>query len=80
MRLEGLVSSVDGKELIRDSVEGSIEDPESIGLQLAERLLARARELASARDDDEAEYTSLCIGHFNAACCSLRLDPHKCCW
>jgi hydroxymethylbilane synthase len=39
--LEGLVASVDGKELIRDSVEGSIEDPESIGIQLAERLLAR---------------------------------------
>jgi hydroxymethylbilane synthase len=39
--LEGLVSSVDGKELIRDTVEGAIEDPESIGVQLAERLLAR---------------------------------------
>ena len=41
MRLEGLISSVDGKELIRDVVEGTIEDPESIGIQLAERLLAR---------------------------------------
>jgi hydroxymethylbilane synthase len=40
VRLEGLVSSVDGKELIRDTVEGTIEDPESIGIQLAERLLA----------------------------------------
>ena len=39
--LEGLVASVDGKELIRDSVEGTIDDPESIGIQLAERLLAR---------------------------------------
>jgi hydroxymethylbilane synthase len=39
--LEGLVSSVDGKELIRDTVEGTTEDPESIGIQLAERLLAR---------------------------------------
>jgi len=39
--LEGLVASVDGKELIRDTIEGSIEDPESIGIQLAERLLAR---------------------------------------
>jgi hydroxymethylbilane synthase len=39
--LEGLVSSVDGKELIRDTVEGAVEDPESIGVQLAERLLAR---------------------------------------
>jgi hydroxymethylbilane synthase len=40
VRLEGLVSSVDGKELIRDTVEGTIEDPELIGIQLAERLLA----------------------------------------
>jgi hydroxymethylbilane synthase len=41
VRLEGLVSSVDGKELLRDAVEGTIEDPESIGIQLAERLLSR---------------------------------------
>ena len=41
MRLDGLVASVDGKELIRDTVEGAIEDPESIGIQLADRLLAR---------------------------------------
>jgi hydroxymethylbilane synthase len=39
--LEGLVSSVDGKELIRDTAEGTIEDPEAIGIQLAERLLVR---------------------------------------
>ena len=41
VRLEGLVSSVDGKELLRDTAEGTIEDPESIGIQLAEQLLAR---------------------------------------
>lgn len=39
--LEGLVASVDGKELIRDRAEGTFEDPESIGIQLAEQLLAR---------------------------------------
>ncbi len=39
--LEGLVASVDGKEVIRDRVEGSAQDPEAIGIQLAERLLAR---------------------------------------
>jgi hydroxymethylbilane synthase len=44
VRLEGVVASVDGKELIRDSVECTIEDPESIGVQLAERLLARGGE------------------------------------
>jgi len=41
VRLEGLVSSVDGKELYRETADGTIEDPESIGIQLAERLLAR---------------------------------------
>ena len=40
VRLEGLVSSVDGKELFRDVTEGTTEDPESIGIQLAEQLLA----------------------------------------
>lgn len=39
--LEGLVASVDGKEVIRDRVEGNVQDPESIGIHLAERLLAR---------------------------------------
>jgi hydroxymethylbilane synthase len=39
--LEGLVSSIDGKELLRDIAEGTIENPESIGTQLAERLLVR---------------------------------------
>lgn len=41
VRLEGLVSSVDGKELFRETADGTIEDPESIGIQLAEQLLAR---------------------------------------
>ncbi len=39
--LEGLVASVDGKEIIRDRVQGTAADPESMGIQLAERLLAR---------------------------------------
>jgi hydroxymethylbilane synthase len=39
--LEGLVASVDGKEVIRERVQGSLEDPESLGVRLAERLLAR---------------------------------------
>ena len=39
--LEGLVASVDGKEVIRDRVQGTIDDPESAGIRLAERLLTR---------------------------------------
>ncbi len=39
--LEGLVASVDGKEIIRDQVRGTTADPESMGILLAEKLLAR---------------------------------------
>jgi hydroxymethylbilane synthase len=39
--LEGLVASVDGKEVIRDRVTGPAEDPRSLGVELAERLLSR---------------------------------------
>lgn len=39
--LEGLVASVDGKDVIRDRVEGHVQDPDAIGVRLAERLLAR---------------------------------------
>src|SRR5215813_8869502 len=39
--IEGLVASVDGKRVIRDRVTGAAHDPHSIGVQLAERLLAR---------------------------------------
>jgi len=42
--LEGLVASVDGKEVIRDRVTGTADDPRSMGIQLAERLLARGGE------------------------------------
>jgi hydroxymethylbilane synthase len=41
LRLEGLVASVDGKEMIRDVAEGTTEHASEVGRQLAERLLAR---------------------------------------
>ena len=37
----GFVASVDGREMLRDEVRGSADDPELLGRQLAERLLAR---------------------------------------
>lgn len=40
MFLEGLVASVDGRRIIRDSVCGPAIQSESLGIQLAERLLA----------------------------------------
>lgn len=39
--LDGLVASVDGKTIIRDRVEGKSLDAHALGVQLAERLLAR---------------------------------------
>jgi hydroxymethylbilane synthase len=41
VQLEGLVASVDGKDMIRDIVEGATEQASELGRQLAERLLAR---------------------------------------
>ncbi len=38
--IEGLVGSIDGKTIIKDRVEGKPEDAESLGLSLAEKLLA----------------------------------------
>jgi hydroxymethylbilane synthase len=39
--LEGLVASVDGARVIRDGAAGDPEQPELLGLELAERLLAQ---------------------------------------
>jgi hydroxymethylbilane synthase len=40
IKLQGLVAEPDGSRLLRDSVTGSHENPEKLGLQLAERILA----------------------------------------
>ena len=39
LRLDGLIASVDGTRIIRDTVQGSAADPERLGIQLAEQLL-----------------------------------------
>ena len=39
--LDGLVAGLDGKTIIRDHVQGTIGDAHALGVQLAERLLAR---------------------------------------
>ena len=41
LMLQALVASRDGKNIIRESASGSIDDAESIGVQMAERLLQR---------------------------------------
>lgn len=40
LTLEGLVASVDGRRLIRDTIRGPIAEVHRLGVQLAERLLA----------------------------------------
>lgn len=39
LRLDGLVAKPDGSEILRDSLSGPLDDPESLGSALADRLL-----------------------------------------
>ncbi len=41
LTLQGLVASLDGSELLRDEVSGSAGQAEQLGIELADRLLAR---------------------------------------
>ncbi|RMD55578.1 MAG: hydroxymethylbilane synthase [Nitrospirae bacterium] len=52
LRLEGLVGTVDGKRIIRDSISGKREHPETLGIELAENLLERGADkiLSSIRE------------------------------
>lgn len=43
--MEGLVASVDGSRVIRDGATGDPEQPELLGLELAERLLAQGADV-----------------------------------
>jgi len=39
LHLDGLVAAPDGSEILRDSLSGSLDNPEALGTQLADRLL-----------------------------------------
>lgn len=39
LKLEGLIASLDGKRILRDSLEGSIMSPQEVGVKLAHKLL-----------------------------------------
>jgi len=41
IRLTGLVASADGRRVLRESMTGSVREPETLGLSLAARLLER---------------------------------------
>ena len=49
LQLQGLVASADGQRSLRDQLGGSIEQPEALGLALAERLLAAGAEAVLGR-------------------------------
>lgn len=44
LELSGFVASVDGKEMIRETLSGNIADPETLGIQLAELLKEKGAE------------------------------------
>src|SRR5207245_11564758 len=41
LTLSALIAGVDGRRLVRDSVQGPMRDAHRLGVELAERLLAR---------------------------------------
>lgn len=41
LRLDGLIASIDGTRIIRETVQGSAADPERLGIQLANQLLGQ---------------------------------------
>jgi len=44
LAVEGLVGRIDGTEILRGRLDGPLGDPESLGVQLADDLLARGAE------------------------------------
>ncbi len=44
LKLEGMVGTIDGKKILRRYIEGPIEKAESLGIELAERLLKEGAE------------------------------------
>jgi len=41
IHIKGFVASVDGREMLRETLVGSAQDPEALGQQLAQKLVAR---------------------------------------
>ena len=39
--MRGMVGRIDGSEIIRDTVSGSLQERDALGLQLAENLLEK---------------------------------------
>lgn len=57
LRLTGMVASVDGRELIRDCLEGSQRDAELLGVQLGKVLLSQgAREILRSIREKTSRY------------------------
>jgi hydroxymethylbilane synthase len=52
--LQGVVGSPDGRRVYRGSIEGAVADAESMGIQLAERLLAAGADVLLAEQRGQA--------------------------
>lgn len=59
LRLEALVASVDGREYVRDTFEGGVDEPEEVGIELAQKLLGQGA------DSILAEIRSLAKGYLS---------------
>lgn len=59
LTLEGVVASLDGKDLLRTSVTGSVDKPDEIGIELADKLLAMGADeiLRCVRQEFETDDT-----------------------
>ena len=44
LEIEGLIASVDGKRMVREKMVTSLDNPEEVGIELAERLLSQGGE------------------------------------
>jgi hydroxymethylbilane synthase len=45
LHLTGLVGSVDGKRIVKDTIEGAPDKAEKLGVTLAEKLLSRGADV-----------------------------------
>lgn len=60
LKLDGMVGSIDGKEIFRESLSGKFDEAESIGIRLANRLIELgARELLDQAREQTARITEV---------------------
>jgi hydroxymethylbilane synthase len=56
LRIDGLVASRDGQQIVRDQISGPIEDAERLGTKLADRLLERGAKKLLSEERGQAPF------------------------